>query len=136
VAFADEYVDRRVEEGMEACAGISEGLLQDAGVKVIQIQNADIAAKCADVVDDLRRGGLAHDELELAVAAALDDVDKGLDRKSVVLGRDGKARLGCAAVLVAGLEHIGLLYDLARIAQKLGAVVGERDAAAGTRKDF
>ena len=28
------------------------------------------------------------------------------------------------------------LYDLARIAQKLGAVVGERDAAAGARKDL
>ena len=116
MALANEDVDRRVEEGMEACAGVGEGLLQDAGVKVIQIQNADIAAKCADVVDDLRGGGLAHDELELAVAAALDDVDKGLDRKRVVLGRDGKARLGCTAVLVAGLEHICLLHDLARIA--------------------
>lgn len=41
-----------------------------------------------------------------------------------------------AAVLVARLEHVGLLYDLARIAQKLGAVVGERDAAAGARKDL
>lgn len=117
MAFANEDVDRRVEEGMEACAGIGEGLLQNAGVKVIQVQNADIAAKCADVVDNLRGGGLAHDELKLTVAAALDDVDKGLDRKSVVLGRDGKARLGCAAVLVACLEHVGLLYDLARIAQ-------------------
>ena len=64
---------------MEACAGIGEGLLQNAGVKVIQIQNADIAAKRTDVIDDLRCGGLAHDELELAVAAALDHVDKGLD---------------------------------------------------------
>ena len=134
VGGAQEDVDCCIEEGMEARAGVGKGLLQDAGIKVIQIQNADIAAKCADVVDDLRRGGFAHDELELAVAAALDDVDKGLDRKSVVLGRDGKARLGCAAVLVAGLEHIGLLYDLARIAQKLGAVVGERDAAAGARE--
>ena len=136
MALANEDVDRRVEEGMEACAGIGEGLLQNPGVKVIQIQNADIAAKCADVIDDLRGGGLAHDELELTVAAALDDVDKGLDRKRVVLGRDGKAGLRCAAVLVAGLEHICLLYDLARIAQKLGTVVGERDAAAGARKDF
>ena len=136
MALANEDVDRRVEEGMEACAGIGEGLLQNAGVKVIQIQNADIAAKRTDVIDDLRCGGLAHDELELAVAAALDYVDKGLDRKSVMLGRDGKARLGRAAVLVAGLEHIGLLYDLTRIAQKLGAVVGERDAAAGARKDL
>ena len=136
MAFANEDVDRRVEEGMETCAGIGEGLLQNAGVKVIQVQNADIAAKCADVVDDLRGGGLAHDELKLTVAAALDDVDKGLNRKRVVLGRDGKARLGCAAVLVACLEHVGLLYDLARIAQKLGAVVGERDAAAGARKDL
>ena len=40
------------------------------------------------------------------------------------------------AVLVAGLEHVGLLYDLACITQKLGAVVGERDAAAGARKDL
>ena len=41
-----------------------------------------------------------------------------------------------AAVLVACLEHVSLLYDPARIAQKLGAVVGERDAAAGARKDL
>ena len=136
VALANEDVDRRVEEGMEACAGIGEGLLQNAGVKVVQIEDADIAAKCADVIDDLRCGGLAHDELELAVAAALDHVDKGLDRKGVVLGGNGEAGLRGAAVLVARLEHVGLLYDLARIAQKLGAVVGERDAAAGARKDL
>ena len=121
---------------MEACAGIGKSLLQNAGVKVVQIEDADIAAKRTDVIDDLRCGGLAHDELELAVAAALDHVDKGLDRKRVVLGRDGKAGLRCTAVLVAGLEHVGLLYDLARIAQKFGAVVGERDAAAGARKDL
>lgn len=53
-----------------------------------------------------------------------------------MLGGNGEAGLRGAAVLVAGLEHIGLLYDLARIAQKLGAVVGERDAAAGARKDL
>ena len=121
---------------MEACTGIGEGLLQNAGVKVIQIQNADIAAKRTDVINDLRCGGLAHDELELAVAAALDYVDKGLDRKRVVLGRDGKAGLRCTAVLVAGLEHVGLLYDLACITQKLGAVVGECNTAARARKDF
>jgi len=121
---------------MEACAGIGEGLLQNAGVKVVQIQDADVAAKRADVIDDLRRGGLAHDELELAVAAALDYVDKGLDRKGVVLGGNGEAGLRGTAVLVAGLEHVGLLYDLACITQKLGAVVGECNTAARARKDF
>ena len=136
MALANEDVDRRVEEGVEARAGIGEGLLQNAGVKVIQVQNADIAAKCADVVDNLRCGGLAHDELELAVAAALDYVDKGLDRKGVVLGGNGEAGLRGTAVLVAGLEHVGLLYDLACITQKLGAVVGECNTAAGARKDL
>ena len=53
-----------------------------------------------------------------------------------MLGGNGEAGLRGAAVLVAGLEHIGLLYDLACIAQKLGAVVGERDTAAGARKDL
>ena len=134
--LAHEDVNRCVEERVEARTGVGEGLLKDARIKVVQIEDADVAAKCADVVDDLRRGGLAHDEIELAVAAALDHVDEGLDRKGVVLGRDSKAGLWGAAVLVAGLEHIGLLYDLARIAQKLGAVVGERDAAAGAREDF
>lgn len=121
---------------MKARPGIGKGLLQDTGIKVIQIEDADIAAKRAHVVDDLRCGGLAHDELELAVAAALDDVDEGLDRERVVLGRDGKAGLRCTAVLVAGLEHVGLLYDLACITQKLGAVVGECNTAARARKDF
>lgn len=130
VALAYEYVDLCVKEGVEARARIGKSLLQNAGVKVVQIEDADITAKRADVIDDLRCGGLAHDELELAVAAALDHVDEGLDRKGVVLGGDSKAGLRGAAVLVAGLEHVGLLYDLARIAQKLGSVVGERDAAA------
>ncbi|CDA35426.1 unknown [Collinsella sp. CAG:166] len=53
-----------------------------------------------------------------------------------MLGRDGKAGLRGAAVLVARLEHIGLLYDLACITQKLGAVVGECNTAARARKDF
>lgn len=53
-----------------------------------------------------------------------------------MLGRDGEAGLRCAAVLVAGFEHVGLLYDLACITQKLGAVVGECNAAARARKDF
>ena len=117
VAFAYEHVDFRIKEGMKARSGIGECLLQDTGIKVVQIEDADVAAKRAYVVDDLRRGGLAHDELELAVAAALDYVDKGLDRKRVVLGRDGKAGLRCTAVLIAGLEHVGLLYDLACITQ-------------------
>ena len=121
---------------MEARARIGKSLLQNAGVKVVQIEDADVAAKRADVIDDLRCGGLAHDELELAVAAALDHVDKGLDRKGVVLGGNGEAGLRGTAVLVARLEHVGLLYDLVRIAQKLGAVVGEGDAAAGARKDL
>ena len=131
VAFADEHVDLRIKEGMKARSGIGEGLLQNAGVKVIQIQNADIAAKRTAVVDDLRRGGLAHDELELAVAAALDDVDKGLDRKRVVLGRDGEAGLRGTAVLVAGHEHVGRIYDFACINQTLGHVVGECNTADG-----
>ena len=129
-------MDLCVKEGVEARARVGKGFLQDASVKVVQIEDADVAAKRADVIDDLRRGGLAHDEIELAVAAALDHVDECLDRKGVVLGGDGKAGLRGAAVLVAGLEHVGLLYNLARIAQKLGAVVGERDAAAGAREDF
>ena len=53
-----------------------------------------------------------------------------------MLGGNGKAGLRCTAVLVAGLEHVGLLYDLACITQKLGAVVGECNTAAGARKDF
>ena len=53
-----------------------------------------------------------------------------------MLGGDGKAGLRGAAVLVTCLEHIGLFYNLARITQKLGTVVGERDTAAGARKDF
>ena len=121
---------------MEARARIGKSLLQNADVKVVQIEDADVAAKRADVIDDLRCGGLAHDELELVVPAALDDVDEGLDRKGVMLGGNGEAGLRGAAVLVARLEHVGLLYDLTRIAQKLGAVVGERDAAAGARKDL
>ena len=121
---------------MEACARVGKGLLQDASVKVVKVEDADVAAKRADVIDDLRCGCLAHDELELAVAATLDHVDEGLDRKGVVLGRDGKTGLRGAAVLVACLEHVGLLYDLARIAQKFGTVVGERDAAAGAREDL
>ena len=124
------------QRGDEARSGIGKGLLQDTGIKVIQIEDADIAAKRAHVVDNLRCGGLAHDELELAVAAALDYVDKGLDRKGVVLGGNGEAGLRGTAVLVAGLEHVGLLYDLACITQKLGAVVGECNTAAGARKDF
>ena len=43
-----------------------KSLLQNAGVKVVQIEDADVAAKCADAIDDLRVVVvLAHDELEL-----------------------------------------------------------------------
>ena len=94
MALANEDVDRRVEEGMELARASAKAFCKTRVLKVVQIEDADIAAKCADVVDDLRGGGLAHDELELTVAAALDHVDKGLDRKSVVLGRDGKRAWG------------------------------------------
>ena len=53
-----------------------------------------------------------------------------------MLGGNGEAGLRGTAVLVAGLEHVGLLYDLACITQKLGAVVGECNTAAGARKDL
>ena len=82
VAFAYEYVDLCVKEGVEARARIGKSLLQNAGVKVVQIQDADVAAKRADVIDDLRCGGLAHDELELAVAAALATLTKASTEKA------------------------------------------------------
>ena len=45
-----------------------------------------------------------------------------------MLGRYGQPRVGRLARRVALGQHVGLLYDLARVAQQLGAVVGERHA--------
>ena len=53
-----------------------------------------------------------------------------------MLRGDSQAHMARAVLGIAALEHVGLLDYLARIAQKLGAVVGECDAAAGARKDF
>ena len=85
----------------------------------------------------MRCGGLAHDELELAVAAARSTTLTKASTERRSAGRKWREAglRGTAAVLVTGLEHVGLLYDLACITQKLGAVVGECNTAV-KRKDF
>ena len=52
-----------------------------------------------------------------------------------MLCRDGKARLRSLIVLIARFEHVCLLDHLACVAQELGAVGGEHNAAAAACED-
>ena len=52
-----------------------------------------------------------------------------------MLRGNGQAHMARAMLGIAALEHVGLLDYLARVAQKLGAVVGKRHAAIAAREN-
>ena len=52
-----------------------------------------------------------------------------------MLRGNGQAHMARAVLGIAALEHVGLLDYLARVAQKLGAVVGQRHAAIAAREN-
>ena len=133
--LAYKYVDACVEERMKAHARVGKRFLQYTAIEIVEVEDSHLAAKRAHVVDNLRRRGLAHGELELLVIACLDHIDERLHREGVMLCRDGKARLRSLIALIARFKHVCLLDHLACVAQKLGAVGGEHDAAAAARED-
>ena len=134
MVLAHEHVHARVEQGSVGHVGVVERLLQHAPVEVVGVQDAHFAAERAHVVDDLAGAALAQDEFVIVSLALLHHVHERLHAERVVLRGHGQPQVGGAFIGVAHLQHVGLLDHLARVAQKLGAVVGQRHTAVAARE--
>ena len=134
---ADKDVRCRFEKLREVQVGIFHDAREGSLVEVVEEEQANIAAEFLDVANDLAGTGLAEREVVGIGLAGVDDVDEGLHGEGVVLGGDGKARAPVVGRLVdeALAEQVGLLDDLARIAEQLGAFGREREAAVGAQED-
>lgn len=101
----------------------------------VNVENTNVRAMRAHVIDNLASRCLAHDEVVFLVIAVIDGVDERTDAECVVLRGDREARLVTLARIVR-LEHVCLLDDLSRIGEELVSLVGKRDAAVGAREDL
>ena len=93
-----------------------EELFQDGTVEVVHIEDADFTFHIRHITDDFI--GLCFLKTKIVGVAAvfLDEVDKGIDRKGVVLGRNTKFLLAAGLGLIVGFKECGLFQDLTGIA--------------------
>ena len=68
VALGDEDVRLGDEERVEREPGVPEQLVDDVPVEVVPVEDAELAAQRADVLDDVPGAGLAQRELVLGRA--------------------------------------------------------------------
>ena len=124
MVFAYEHVHACIEQGSEAEVVVGQRFLQHVGVETVQIEDAQLAAERAHVLDDLAGGAFAQDVVEVpAVAGAFHHAHERLDAERVMLRGDGQAAVGGALVRVVLFQHVRLLDDLARVTQQVRALV-------------
>ena len=123
------------EERVEREPGVPEQLVDDVPVEVVPVQDAELAAERADVLDDVPGAGLAQRELVLGRLAALHHPHERVDRERVVLRRHPEQASRRRPTEVALLEERHLLDDLPGVAEELRTVGGERHAAGGAEEE-
>ena len=89
-----------------------------------------------DVLDNLVRLLLAQGEVVARGVKLAYHVDERVYRKRVVLARHAEVRHATLVGLVLAFEQLGLLDDLAGIAQKSRALLGDRHAFVGALEDM
>ena len=119
----------RREERLESQLRAAHGLGDDLAVEAAAVDDAELRALQAHVVDDALRRALAQRELVALAADLADELDEGVDHEGVVLARDGEDAAHRRVADVAALEQVGLLDDLAGVAEEARALLGERDAS-------
>ena len=100
-------------------------------VKAADVQNADLAVEVAHILHDLVGACLPEGELVGLRGQPLDEPDKSVHRKGIVLGGNGTplaCLLGCAVVPV---EQVCLFHHLSGVGQELPSVLGEGDPSGG-----
>ena len=131
---AEKYMRVGGKQGRKIQIGSPQQLLQRRTIKVIEIQQADLAFALCHIFNDLVGLRLSQREV-VAVAAPLpDQVHKGVHRKGIVLGRHTKGLLTHRVALVAAFQQRRLLQNLASIRQKHLAFFGHDHALIGAVK--
>lgn len=86
--LAYKNVDGCLKERREHELGIVERRSEHACIVPVDVENADVRAVSAHVLDDLAGGRLAHDEIVFLVVAAINGIDERTDAERVVLRGD------------------------------------------------
>ena len=135
MVLAHKYMRGSLEQGVELHVGFFESALEHAPVEVVGIEHAYLAAETAHVFDDFRRGAFAQHQVVLIACARFGHIHERLHAEGVMLRGNGQSHVGRTMFGIAALKHVGLLDYLARVTQKLGAVVGQRHAAIAAREN-
>ena len=128
---AEKHMGVGGKQGRKIQIGSPQQLLQRRTIKVIEIQQADLAFALCHILNDLVGLRLSQREV-VAVAAPLpDQVHKGVHRKGIVLGRHTKGLLTHRVALVAAFQQRRLLQNLASVRQEHLAFFGHDHALIG-----
>ena len=116
------------EQRRETQVILAENLLEHRFIELAHVKKANLAFHVAHVLDDIRRALLQKREVILILAVLLDELDERERSKRVMLRRYRETALWLhVPVLILQKPH--LLYDLARVAEEMNALVRELYAA-------
>ena len=125
-----------VEQRLEGELVGGEHFLDDLAVTTRQVENPQLAADVRDILDDLVRLLLAQGEVVARGVKLAYHIDERVHRKRVVLARHAEMWHATLVGLVLAFEQLGLLDDLAGIAQKRRALLGDRHALVCALEDM
>lgn len=109
--------------------------LQHSRIELIPIEDADFRADLCDIFQNAVGLGLPHVEFVLGAAVGVEERDKGLDRKRVVLGGDTEVAAPARFTGVALFDKRHLVQNLARVAEEFLSRGGERETFPGAKKE-
>ena len=104
-------------------------------VELIPIEDADFRADLGDIFQNAVGLGLPHVKFILGAAVGVEERDKGLDRKRVVLRGDTEVAAPARFTGVALFDKRHLVQDLARVAEQFLARGGERETFSRAEKE-
>ena len=93
-------------------------------IEIIEKQDSDLTPHTRHILDDLIRLCLPYAEIIFILSIFLDQINKCIDRKGIMLRGDTKLLLSTGAVLIFVLQNICLLQHLSRISKEILPLLG------------
>jgi len=121
--------------GVAVNSGSAHRVRDHVVVEVASVQDAQLAALHAHVVQDAGRRGLAQRELVAAGVVLAHQPHKRVHHERVVLRGHAKHAAHARAALVLRLQEVRLLHHLPRVREEARALFRQLDARTRPRED-